>query len=669
MIRALGLLVAAAAAISAWEQFLGSSVRWAAVVAVAAALVLCWERARRPLATMIVFGWPVLALLAAGESPGVLWPSRWNEFAVALSEGANRLVLLDPGSAEGDPWPSVVWLVLVGALWLAAAASMVSLPASLPVSIATLALVTLPWVVAAVVRQTDQVAWQGAALVLAGLLWLAPGRSRAARPLLAVGLLAALVAVAVGQSAGPREQWFAVDEMVGREPQFRTLDTTQTYGPLEGRRTGATMLEITSPVPGLWRMQTLDRFGWRGWEIGGSVLEDDELPEPLARPVDIEVQVRGLRNDLVVAPGQILDVRAEGRRATPAWGGGYRVTPRPRSGDTYKVRANVVTADAATLRAAPGPSNPELYKYTRIQGRWGVGGLMGQLGRYGSMPDSTDISQPFRHYSRYSEVAYLSQQLSAGAANQYEVVERVERYLTETGGFRYDTDVERTSRIPLQDFLLNTKTGYCQHFAGAAALLLRLAGVPTRVVAGFATGRQQGGGFVVRDTDAHAWIEVYFEGVGWVPFNPTPGAAEAEIDPSLDPLAAATAAGGDGGSSVPSAVALSLALGTGLVFVLRLGRRRRRTERSAQALLEAIARGAGAVVTPATTLSDLGTRLAAVGPRLAGLAAELERDRYGPAPPAPGRNRRRSAILRALLADAGPRRAGALLVRTAVRRR
>jgi D-tyrosyl-tRNA(Tyr) deacylase len=68
-----------------------------------------------------------------------------------------------------------------------------------------------------------------------------------------------------------------------------------------------------------------------------------------------------------------------------------------------------------------------------------------------------------------------------------------------------------------------TKAGYCQHFAGAMALMLRLLGVPARVAVGFTSGTRRDGAWVVTDHDAHAWVEVWFAGEGWVPFDPTPG--------------------------------------------------------------------------------------------------------------------------------------------------
>ena len=96
-------------------------------------------------------------------------------------------------------------------------------------------------------------------------------------------------------------------------------------------------------------------------------------------------------------------------------------------------------------------------------------------------------------------------------------------YLLAGGRFRYTTNPPPADPYPLVDFLLRGQAGHCQQFAGAAALLLRLAGVPVRVVVRFATGgRQHDGRFQVRDVDAHAWIEVYFQDYGWVAFTPPP---------------------------------------------------------------------------------------------------------------------------------------------------
>jgi hypothetical protein len=74
-------------------------------------------------------------------------------------------------------------------------------------------------------------------------------------------------------------------------------------------------------------------------------------------------------------------------------------------------------------------------------------------------------------------------------------------------------------------FVTRTKRGYCQHYAGAMALMLRFLGIPARVAAGFTSGSYDSDKheWTVTDHDAHTWVEVFFPGWGWMPFDPTPG--------------------------------------------------------------------------------------------------------------------------------------------------
>jgi Transglutaminase-like superfamily len=73
--------------------------------------------------------------------------------------------------------------------------------------------------------------------------------------------------------------------------------------------------------------------------------------------------------------------------------------------------------------------------------------------------------------------------------------------------------------------VIDTKRGYCQHYAGGMALMLRLLGIPSRVAVGFTSGTYDADEeeWVVADTNAHAWVEVWFPRFGWIPFDPTPG--------------------------------------------------------------------------------------------------------------------------------------------------
>jgi transglutaminase-like putative cysteine protease len=106
----------------------------------------------------------------------------------------------------------------------------------------------------------------------------------------------------------------------------------------------------------------------------------------------------------------------------------------------------------------------------------------------------------------------------------YAAMIALERWLRTTGGFTYSLQPPPTPGLPpLVAFVLQTKTGYCQHFAGAMALMARMLGVPARVAAGFVSGHYVNGEWQVTDHDAHTWVEVWFRGHGWLPFDPTPG--------------------------------------------------------------------------------------------------------------------------------------------------
>jgi hypothetical protein len=130
--------------------------------------------------------------------------------------------------------------------------------------------------------------------------------------------------------------------------------------------------------------------------------------------------------------------------------------------------------------------------------------------------------------SPYLRAYELAQQLAAAAPTPYAFAQSVERYLSPRNGFVYDQNPPPAT-YPLESFLFSDKRGYCQQFAGAMALLLRMGGVPARVATGFTTGAYDSSKhrYVVSDTDAHAWVEVYFPQYGWVRFDPTPAAAPA----------------------------------------------------------------------------------------------------------------------------------------------
>ncbi|HOX38134.1 MAG TPA: DUF3488 and transglutaminase-like domain-containing protein [Candidatus Brocadiia bacterium] len=128
----------------------------------------------------------------------------------------------------------------------------------------------------------------------------------------------------------------------------------------------------------------------------------------------------------------------------------------------------------------------------------------------------------------------------------YKTVKAVEDYFRAGREFEYSL-VERRRRgaasDPIEEFLFNRKTGHCEYFASAMALCLRSVGIPARIVNGFKGGEWNAiaGVYVIRQKDAHSWVEVPFDGVGWIPFDPTAGgrASEAVIGQTASPFSLA----------------------------------------------------------------------------------------------------------------------------------
>jgi transglutaminase-like putative cysteine protease len=102
--------------------------------------------------------------------------------------------------------------------------------------------------------------------------------------------------------------------------------------------------------------------------------------------------------------------------------------------------------------------------------------------------------------------------------------------------FAYSISAPVLGRDAMDDFLFRTRTGYCEHFAGAFTLLMRAAGIPTRVVTGYVGGRwnRLGGYWMIRRMDAHAWTEVWLPGRGWVRVDPTAAVAPERIYDTVD---------------------------------------------------------------------------------------------------------------------------------------
>ncbi|MHB8500231.1 MAG: transglutaminase TgpA family protein [Candidatus Acidiferrales bacterium] len=123
----------------------------------------------------------------------------------------------------------------------------------------------------------------------------------------------------------------------------------------------------------------------------------------------------------------------------------------------------------------------------------------------------------------------LARQITERAKNSFDKTVVVENYLR--SHFAYTLNLTgKPGGDPLAHFLFETRAGHCEYFASAMAIMLRTLGMPTREVNGFLPGEYNdlAGDYIVRASDAHSWVEVYFPGTGWMTFDPTPPGAESD---------------------------------------------------------------------------------------------------------------------------------------------
>jgi transglutaminase-like putative cysteine protease len=132
--------------------------------------------------------------------------------------------------------------------------------------------------------------------------------------------------------------------------------------------------------------------------------------------------------------------------------------------------------------------------------------------------------------ARYTQLEKAAFAVAGKARTPYAAAAALESWFRVRGGFTYTNRPAVFAAAPLVGFVAQTRAGYCQYFAGAMALMLRYLGVPARVAVGFSSGAYDPGRGVwtVTDHDAHAWVEAWFRGYGWLPFDPTPAAGRPE---------------------------------------------------------------------------------------------------------------------------------------------
>jgi transglutaminase-like putative cysteine protease/xanthosine utilization system XapX-like protein len=294
------------------------------------------------------------------------------------------------------------------------------------------------------------------------------------------------------------------------------------------------IMTVEAPSGHFWRAVTYDFYTGAGWRT----TESDKADKITLPATDRDTFQA--RFDIIVPHSNILFAANEPQKADvpyqfytgadKTYSTSLHALNRSQAAGTYTVTSLVSVADKQTLRkVAPTYSDYIKAKYLQLPS---------------TLPQ---------------RVKTLAHQIMDNIPNAYDRAEALETFLR-SPPYGYSAQVKATppGRDPVDYFLFDLKQDFCEYFASAMVVMLREVGVPARLVEGFTTGSYDtaSNSFVVREQDAHAWVEAYFPQYGWIEFEPTPS------QPPFARPDAAIAAGsgsdvgsvGDGSSTDPNAI-------------------------------------------------------------------------------------------------------------------
>ena len=267
---------------------------------------------------------------------------------------------------------------------------------------------------------------------------------------------------------------------------------------------------IQAPKGRYWRAAVYDRYRGNGWDstVGDwrTLGEEDGVAPPAIRAVDLVTQTITVllpgTVSLVAAPMPVrfsIPVDADVVAYPDEVGGGGEVL------FAYARRALDANATYTVVSLSPNPTANELRRAGTDYPAW-------IRERYLQIPDTVP-----------ARVRELAARLTSGLDNPYDKARAIEAYLRD---IPYNEQIPK----PPQDqdavdwFLFDLRQGYCDYYASAMVIMARSVGIPARLASGYARGEynRETGTWLVRESDAHSWPELYFPGYGWVPFEPTP---------------------------------------------------------------------------------------------------------------------------------------------------
>jgi protein-glutamine gamma-glutamyltransferase len=447
---------------------------------------------------------------------------------------------------EGFAHPDMHGVLLVAVFVFSLVAGL-AVSARRPVAAALVLLIGAGW--PATILQGDDEVLRGAILlaaVLALLGGLGTGPRRLQTQVLVGGAVAVIALTLSASSAVARGQFVSweswdfynePDEAVGVSYVWRA-----NYDGIRFPNKRTRVLRVRAPGrAGYWRATTLDAFTGHVWDEdplsifprSGSersiVLEGEFLPEAAfdeSNWTRANFTVDALADNHLVGIAEPV-AYATGRLGPVQYssGGVARVAGLLKRGDEYTVWGYAPRPKPSALARSPADYPPEIAEQGRYLSAEGLTlPTFRDPQRAQRMRDLFANHDGFRPYAAVYERA---QAIAGGASNPYAATVALEAWFRTGGDFEYDETPPRRppSEAPLAFFVNQSKAGYCQHFAGAMALMLRYLGIPARVAAGFTSGNYDRDRRVwnVSDRNAHTWVEVWFRGFGWLPFDPTPG--------------------------------------------------------------------------------------------------------------------------------------------------
>lgn len=377
-----------------------------------------------------------------------------------------------------------------------------------------------------------------AALVLYGWVverpWMAsdgPAGSRPARPArvgVAFALASAVAALLVPLAVSPALAGMQVDAVPfsggnavgppgaagsGARNLTSALDLIDNLRAVVVDRTNQTLLTARSPFPTYWQLATLSSFNGSQWTADRATLAAVSanaavfgpflpvLPAPPPNTTfDTSIQVVSLSSSLLAVPPNTSSVTGTSSAALVPSIGVYRVPPAP-PGFSYEA----VSAEGPSSLSAGGGSAPPA-----------------SLAPYLALPRVA------------AAVSVLAHRIVRGLSSPAAQAAALVHYFA-NGSFHYSLAPPPSSSDPLSSFLFDTRTGFCQQFAGAYAVMARLVGLPTRLAVGFTPGTSdKHGGYRITGADAHVWPQVYLgPNLGWVSFEPTPSSGASSQAPGV----------------------------------------------------------------------------------------------------------------------------------------